>query len=132
MAGSKRTDWLALLRREGGTSIEKVAPERNGRSQNRPLPKVRKVQKAEAPRKGGVVGEISLGDVLKEMNRPRSGANLQARLYREGRITGENAIEWIACALIHRHGGKDAPFYGWRRHAKAVEEALDRFCEGGT
>jgi hypothetical protein len=70
-------------------------------------------------------------EALNEMACPKSGPGLQARLYRAGGISKENAVNWISCAILYRHGGKDAPFDGWRRHAKAVEQALDRFCEGG-
>lgn len=68
-------------------------------------------------------------EALEEMARPKSGPGLQARLYRAGGISKENAVEWICCAIIHRREGRDAPFQGWRRHAKAVAAGLDLFCE---
>lgn len=82
------------------------------------------------PQKRGVVGALAVDEVLAEMARPKSSPGLQARLYQAGEIGKENAIKWISCGIIWRREGKEAPFDGWRRHAKAVEDALDRFCVG--
>ena len=131
---STRTDWLALLKEEGSTPTKEVTPQLNTSVRSAEPLKVQKVQKAqtthEALQKPGPFGRLTVDEALEEMTRPRSGPGIQARLYREGEITKENAIEWIACAIIYRREGEEAPFSGWRRHARVIEEALDRFCEG--
>lgn len=97
---------------------------------------------------------LTVEEALKEMERPLSGPGIQARLYRTGEISRENAIKWITRAIIYRRmdegtrrearerweeqkkarqkGTRAEPifFMGWERHAKATEEALDRFCDG--
>ncbi len=77
-----------------------------------------------------LAGAYATADVLEDIRTAKTGAALQAGLYRDGRISRENAIQWIACAIIRGREGKEAPFSEWERHAQAVEEALDRFCEG--
>jgi hypothetical protein len=76
-------------------------------------------------------GQLAVEQVLEELERPKSSPGLQARLYRAEAISKENAVKWICCALIYRREGKDAPFGSWRRHAKAVEDALELFCGEG-
>lgn len=76
------------------------------------------------------VRTLTIDEILEELACLQSGPGMQARLYREGRITRENAIKWIACAVIYRLEGKEASFNGWRRHEKAVEIALNRLCTG--
>ncbi len=66
------------------------------------------------------------------MGKPCSSAEIRARLYRGGENTRENAFHSIACAIIRRRGVGEDYFYGRRRHARAVGEALDRSCEGGA
>ena len=97
---------------------------------------------------------LTVEEALKEMERPLSGPGVQARLCRAGEITRENAIKWVTCAIIYRRmdegtrrearerweeqkkawqkvkGSEPIFFVGWERHAKATEEALDRFCDG--
>ena len=98
---------------------------------------------------------LTVEEALKEMERPLSGSGIQARLYRAGEITRENAIKWVTCAIIYRRMNEDARreareyweeqkktwqkggkgsepifFVGWERDAKATEEALDRFFDG--
>lgn len=68
----------------------------------------------------GFVG-LTVGEVLNEINRRDSSAAKNAELFHAGEITRENAVEWIACAILHRRA---VPFEGWRRHAPAVEAAL--------
>ena len=99
---------------------------------------------------------LTVEEALEEMERPLSGPGIQARLYRIGGITRNNAIKWITCAIIYRRmdegvrheacerweaqkkswqkgkGAEPIFFVSWERHAKAIEEALDRFCEGGA
>ncbi len=89
------------------------------------------------------------------MGRPLSGPGIQARLYRADKILRQDAVRWITCAILYRRMDGDARvaarerfegqkkswrkgagpepvfFVRWQRHAAAVEEALDRFCEGG-
>ena len=56
-----------------------------------------------------------------EINRPNTGAPIQAEQYRKGAITKENTLEWITKAILY-HGGMDTA--DWERHAPAVEAAL--------
>jgi hypothetical protein len=67
-------------------------------------------------------------EVIGEMSRPRSGAGINFRLFRAGEIPRENAVEWIACAILCQRGES---FKGWRWHAPAVEAALNQLlrCE---
>jgi hypothetical protein len=136
VGGNTRTDWLALLKNEGGAPTEKTAWGQEPSWRKPETAKVQKVRKAPTPRKTRAshkkMATLTADETYEEMANPRSGPGLQARHYRDGRITREDAIKWIACAIIYRRGGKEASFAGWRRHRKAVEEALDRFCEGGT
>jgi hypothetical protein len=76
-------------------------------------------------------GRLTAAEALEEIHRPKSGPGLQARLYRAGEISRENAVKWICCAIIYCREGRDAPFSSWRQHAKAVEDALELFCGGG-
>jgi hypothetical protein len=136
VGGHTRTDWLAILKKEGGAPTEKTAREQERSSRKPETIKVQKVHKAPTPRKTRAshkkMATLTAEEAFEEMANPRSGPGIQARHYRDGRITRADAIEWIACAIIYRRWGKDASFAGWRRHRKAVEEALDRFCGGGT
>ncbi len=127
---------MAILKKEGGAPTEKTARGQGSTSRKPETVKVQKVQKAPTPRKARAshkkIALLTADEAFEEMANPRSGPGIQARLYRSSRITRANAIEWIACAIIYRREGKEASFAGWRRHRKAVEEALDRFCGGGT
>ncbi len=127
---------MAILKKVGGAPTQKVS-EGQGSTWRKPeTVKVQKVQKAPTPPKARAghrkIAVLTAEEAYEEMANPRSGPGIQARLYRTGGVTRADAIEWIACAIIYRRGGKEASFAGWRRHRKAVEEALDRFCEGGT
>ena len=127
---------MAILKKEGGPPTEKVVREQEPSSRKPETIKVQKVQKAPKPRKTRASHKkmvpLTADEAFEEMANPRSGPGIQARHYRDGRIARADAIEWIACAIIYRRWGKEASFAGWRRHRKAVEEALDRFCEGET
>jgi hypothetical protein len=136
VGGNPRTDWLAILKKEGDAPTEKVTKRLESTSRKPGTVKVQKVQKASSPRRARTshtkIAALTAEEAFEEMANPRSGPGIQARHYRDGRITRADAIEWIACAIIYRREGKEASFAGWRRHRKAVEEALDRFCGGGT
>jgi len=77
------------------------------------------------------LGMLTVAGALEEMESAKRGPGIQARLYQAGEISRENAVRWISCAIICRREGKEALFDGWRRHARTVEEALDRFCRAG-
>jgi hypothetical protein len=133
--GNLRTDWLGLLKAEGGALTEKAAWGQGSTSRKPRMVKLQKVQIASTLRKARArqkeITTLTTEEAYEEMANPKSGAGLQARLYRSGEIAREDAIKWIACAITYRRAGKEA-FRGWRRHRKAVEEALGRFCGGGT
>jgi hypothetical protein len=98
--------------------------------------------------------KLTVEEALEEMERPLSGPGKQARLYQADKITRQDAVRWIACAILYRRmdgdaraaarerfegqkkawrkgaGSEPAFFVGWQRHVAAVEEALIRFCEG--
>ena len=127
---------MAILKNEGGAPTEQIARGQEPSSRKLETVKVQKVQKSPTPRKTRAshkkMATLTADEAYEEMANPRSGPGIQARHYRSGMIARADAIEWIACAIIYRRGGKGASFAGWRRHRKAVEEALDRFCEGRT
>jgi hypothetical protein len=64
---------------------------------------------------------MTAAEVLKEINRPNTGAATNADLYRCGEINKENAVEWITKAILDRRG---MAAEGWERHVPAVEAAL--------
>jgi hypothetical protein len=134
VGGNPGTDWLALLKKEGGAPTEKVARVQGSTSREPGTVKVQRVQKAPTPRKAQARQEeittLTEEEAYEEMANPKTGAGVQARLYRSGEIAREDAIKWIACAIIYRRAGKET-LRGWRRQRKAVEEALGRFCGGG-
>jgi hypothetical protein len=135
VGGNPRTDWLAILKQEWCAPTEKASRGQGSTSRNPNSGEVQKVQKSPTPRRARAGHEkmatLTAEEAYEEMLNPDSGASVQARLYCSGRIKREDAIQWIACAIIYRRVGTEA-FGGWRRHRKVVEEALDRFCGGGT
>jgi hypothetical protein len=64
---------------------------------------------------------LTVGEVLEDINRPDTGAGIQADHYRQGSISKENAVEWITKAILVRRGMDTAE---WKHHAPAVEAAL--------
>jgi len=64
---------------------------------------------------------LTVGEVLEDINRPNTGAAIQAEHYRRGSISKENAVEWVTKAILVR---RDLDTAGWERHAPAVEAAL--------
>lgn len=135
VGGNPRTDWLALLKKEESVPTEKVPREQESTLRKPRTGGGRKEQNMPAHRKPRarqkMMAPLTAEEAYEEMSNPDSGAGVQAGLYRAGRIKREDAIEWIACAIIYRRVGT-AAFAGWQRHKKAVEEALERFCGGET
>jgi hypothetical protein len=64
---------------------------------------------------------LTVAEVLAEINRPQLGAAKNAELYRRGELSKDKAVEYVACAILHRRGES---FQSWRQYAPAVEAAL--------
>lgn len=64
---------------------------------------------------------LTVGEAVEEINSPRTGASMQANLFRRGEISGKNAIEWVTKAILFRRGMDTS---GWLQHAPSVEAAL--------
>jgi hypothetical protein len=127
VGGNPGTDWLALLKKEGRAPREKIARVQGSTSREPGTVKVQRVQKAPTPRKArarqGEITTLTAEEAYEEIANPKTGAGIQARLYRSGEIGREDAVEWITKAILHR---QDKSWVGWEQHASATREALRR------
>lgn len=64
---------------------------------------------------------LTVSEALAEINRQGSSAGKNAELFRAGELSEETAVEYVACAILHRRGES---FEAWKHHAPAVRKAL--------
>jgi hypothetical protein len=76
-----------------------------------------------------LVRVLTLREVLSEINHPDSGPAKNAELYRRGELSEEKAVEYVACAILHRRGRS---FEGWRVLAPTVRAALTHPVSSGS
>jgi hypothetical protein len=69
---------------------------------------------------------LTLREVLAEINRQDSGPAKNAELFRQGALTEDKAVEYVAGAILHRLGES---IEGWRVHAPTVRAALTHAVE---
>lgn len=67
---------------------------------------------------------LTVSEALAEINRWGSGAGRNAELYRRGELSEEQAVQYVACSILH---GRGDSFEAWKHHAPAVRKALG-FC----
>src|SRR5215212_9029313 len=67
--------------------------------------------------------QLTVVEVLEELNRPGSAAGQGVESLRKGEIGEEDAVERITKAILHR---LRESWIGWERHTSATREALRR------
>ena len=109
---------------------EQYTPLHGKQSAENPTGSPRKNDPHEVPHSTNVDGirhdhrvRITAAEVLQEINRPGSESGQGLELLLNGEIGEEDAVEWIAKAILHRQGQS---MVGWERHASATREALRR------